>query len=33
MDKLTKYQQIISQVLNPYLKIKYANVNLKNRGA
>jgi hypothetical protein len=33
MDKLIKYQNIIVNILNCYLKIKYANVNLKNRPA
>lgn len=33
MDKLKNYQQIIQDVLNPYLEIKYANADLKNRPA
>ncbi|MGI0480624.1 XisI protein [Geminocystis sp. CENA526] len=30
MDKLTQYQDIIVKVLNPYLNIQYANINIKN---
>jgi hypothetical protein len=33
MDKIKKYQDSIVKVLNPYIKIQYANANLKNRAA
>lgn len=33
MDKLETYQNIIRSLLSPYLNIKYANVDLKNRAA
>ena len=33
MDKLENYQKIIIRILNPYINIKYANVELKNRPA
>lgn len=33
MDKLKNYQNIITEILNPYVDIKYANANLKNRPA
>lgn len=33
MDKLNNYQQIIQLILNPYLDIKYANGDIKNRPA
>lgn len=31
MDMLTKYRQIISQILSPYTQINYANANIQNR--
>ena len=33
MDRLNNYQNIIINVLNSYLEIKYANANVKNRAA
>ncbi|NER50269.1 MAG: XisI protein [Symploca sp. SIO1B1] len=33
MDKLVKYQNLIPTVLNPYVNIKYANADFKNRAA